>query len=91
MGEKHTLNKWIGYAILWSLIAYPCLILACNSPGNFVFTLLVFIAIFLYLSYKFGKEKGIIAGILMFFITIILNLFVAFSTYAILLGLTWRN
>ena len=23
MGEKHTLNKWIGYAILWSLIAYP--------------------------------------------------------------------
>ena len=91
MGEKHTLNKWIGYAILWSLIAYPCLILACNSPENFVFTLLVFIAIFLYLSYKFGKEKGIIAGILMFFITIILNLFVAFSTYAILLGLTWRN
>ena len=91
MKKKYTLNKWIGYAIFWSLIAYPSLMIAFNSLENLIFYLLVFISLFLYLSYKFGKEKGIIAGILMFFITLITNLFFAFTTFAYLLGKGFRH
>lgn len=91
MKEKHTSKKWIGYAVLWSLIASPCLILACDSPEDSIVTLLLLIVIFLYITYKYGKEKGIIAGILMFVITILLNIAAAFLTYIILLELAWRN
>lgn len=91
MKEKHTSKKWIGYAVLWSLIASPCLILACDSPEDSIVTLLLLIVIFLYITYKYGKEKGIIAGILMFVITILLNIAAAFLTYIILLELVWRN
>ena len=88
---EDTSKKGIGYAVLWSLIASPCLILACDSPEDSIVTLLLLIAILLYITYKYGKEKGIIAGILMFVITILLNIAAAFLTYIILLGLAWRN
>ena len=91
MKEKHTSKKWIDYAVLWSLIASPCLILAYDSPEDSIVTLLLLIVIFLYITYKYGKEKGIIAGILMFVITILLNIAAAFLTYIILLELAWRN
>ena len=93
MKEKHTSKKWIGYVILWSLIAFPCFFLAFISPEDSIITLLLLplIAILLYITYKYGKEKGIIAGILMFVITILLNIAAAFLTYIILLGLAWRN
>ena len=91
MEEKHTSKKWIGYTVLWSLIASPCLILACDSPEDSIVTLLLLIAILLYITYKYGKEKGIVAGILMFVITILLNIAAAFLAYIILLGLAWRN
>ena len=93
MKEKHTSKKWIGYVILWSLIAFPCLFLAFISPEDSIinFTLLPLIAILLYITYKYGKEKGTIAGILMFVITILLNIAAAFLMYAILLELAWRN
>ena len=91
MKEKHTSKKWIGYAILWSLIAFPCLFLAFISPEDSIITLLPLIAILLYITYKYGKEKGTIAGILMFVITILLNIAAAFLMYAILLELAWRN
>lgn len=91
MKEKHTSKKWIGYAILWSLIASPCLILACDSPEDSIVTLLLLIVIFLYITYKYGKEKGTIEGILMFVITILLNIAAAFLAYIILLELAWRN
>ena len=91
MEEKHTSKKWISYAVLWSLITSPCLILACDSPEDSIVTLLPLIAILLYITYKYGKEKGTIAGILMFVITILLNIAAAFLMYAILLELAWRN
>ena len=91
MKEKHTSKNWIGYAVLWSLITSPCLILACDSPEDSIVTLLLLIAILLYITYKYGKEKGTIAGILMFVITILLNIAAAFLMYAILLELAWRN
>jgi len=88
---EDTSKKWIDYAVLWSLIASPCLILAYDSPEDSIVTLLLLIVIFLYITYKYGKEKGIIAGILMFVITILLNIAAAFLTYIILLELAWRN
>ena len=88
MKEKHTSKNWIGYAILWSLIAFPCLFLAFISPEDSIITLL---PLLLYITYKYGKEKGTIAGILMFVITILLNIAAAFLMYAILLELAWRN
>ena len=91
MKEKHTSKKWIDYAVLWSLIASHCLILAYDSPEDSIVTLLLLIVIFLYITYKYGKEKGIIAGILMFVITILLKIAAAFLTYIILLELAWRN
>lgn len=87
MEEKHTSKKWIGYAVLWSLITSPCLILACNSPEESIVTLLLLIAILLYITYKYGKEKGIIAGILMFVITIFLTITISILMFIILLGL----
>ena len=91
MEEKHTSKKWIGYTVLWSLIASPCLILACDSPEDSIVTLLLLIAILLYITYKYGKEKGIIAGILMFVITILLNITISFLTFGIWLELNWHN
>ena len=91
MKEKHTSKKWIGYAILWSLIAFPCLFLAFISPEDSIITLLPLIAILLYITYKYGKEKGTIAGILMFVITILLNITISFLTFVIWLGLNWHN
>ena len=91
MKEKHTSKKWIGYAILWSLIAFPCLFLAFISPEDSIITLLPLIAILLYITYKYGKEKGTIAGILMFVITILLNITISFFTFVIWLGLNWHN
>ena len=91
MKEKHTSKNWISYAVLWSLITSPCLILACDSPEDSIVTLLLLIAILLYITYKYGKEKGTIAGIQMFVITILLNIAAAFFMYAILLELAWRN
>ena len=87
MKEKHTSKKWIGYAILWSLITSPCLILACDSPEESIVTLLLLIAILLFITYKYGKEKGIIAGILMFVITIFLTITISILMFIILLGL----
>ena len=91
MKEKHTSKKWIGYVILWSLIAFPSLFLAFISPEDFIITLLPLIAILLYITYKYGKEKGTIEGILMFVITILLNIAAAFLTFVIWLGLNWKN
>ncbi len=91
MKEKHTSKKWIGYVILWSLIAFPCLFLAFISPEDSIITLLPLIAILLYITYKYGKEKGTIAGILMFVITILLNITISFLTFVIWLGLNWHN
>ena len=91
MKEKHTSKKWIGYVILWSLIAFPCLFLAFISPEDFIITLLPLIAILLYITYKYGKEKGTIEGILMFVITILLNIAAAFLTFVIWLGLNGKN
>ena len=91
MKEKHTSKKWIGYVILWSLIAFPCLFLAFISPEDFIITLLPLIAILLYITYKYGKEKGTIEGILIFVITILLNIAAAFLTFVIWLGLNWKN
>ena len=91
MKEKHTSKKWIGYIILWSLIAFPCLFLAFISPEDFIITLLPLIAILLYITYKYGKEKGTIEGILMFVITILLNITISFFTFVIWLGLNWHN
>ena len=91
MKEKHTSKKWIGYVILWSLIAFPCLFLAFISPEDSIITLLPLIAILLYFTYKYGKEKGTIAGILMFVITILLNITISFLTFVIWLGLNWHN
>ena len=93
MEEKHTSKKWIGYVILWSLIAFPCLFLAFISPEDSIITLLLLplIAILLYITYKYGKEKGIIAGILMFVITILLNITISFLTFGIWLELNWHN
>ena len=91
MKEKHTSKKWIGYVILWSLIAFPCLFLAFISPEDFIITLLPLIAILLYITYKYGKEKGTMEGILMFVITILLNIAAAFLTFVIWLGLNWKN
>ena len=91
MKEKHTSKKWIGYAILWSLIAFPCLFLAFISPEDSIITLLPLIAILLYITYKYGKEKGTIEGILMFVITILLNITISFFTFVIWLGLNWHN
>ena len=91
MKEKHTSKKWIGYVILWSLIAFPCLFLAFISPEDSIITLLPLIAILLYITYKYGKEKGTIEGILMFVITILLNITISFFTFVIWLGLNWHN
>ena len=84
MKEKHTSKKWIGYAILWSLITSPCLILACDSPEESIVTLLLLIAILLFITYKYGKEKGIIAGILMFVITIFLTITMVLPEFGVI-------
>ena len=91
MKEKHTSKKWIGYVILWSLIAFPCFILTFISQEDSIITLLPLIAILLYITYKYGKEKGTIEGILMFVITILLNITISFLTFVIWLGLNWHN
>ena len=54
---EDTSKKWIDYAVLWSLIASPCLILAYDSPEDSIVTLLLLIVIFLYITYKYGKEN----------------------------------
>lgn len=92
MKEKHTSKKmdWLCHLMEFDSIP-PCLILACDSPEDSIVTLLLLIVIFLYITYKYGKEKGTIEGILMFVITILLNIAAAFLAYIILLELAWRN
>ena len=85
---KYTPYRWIAYIIGWfifeSFIGY-------SKRYNLTqesFTVFVLISLLVnsICSYRFGKEKGKIAGVLIFIIGLVICILIAFFIYAVALG-----
>lgn len=71
---------------------YPVYLQMTSTSEEYLVTLfLISVVVILFCSYKFGSEKGKVLGILMFLIAVLIDVFVAFFTFAMLLGMNWHN
>ena len=85
---KNTPYKWLAYLVGWfifeSFIGYS----KRYDLTQESFTVFVLISLLVnsICSYRFGKEKGKIAGVLIFIIGLVICILIAFFIYAVALG-----
>ena len=93
MKEKLMPYRWISYVLAWYIFQmYPAYLQMTSTSEEYLVTLfLISVVVILFCSYKFGSEKGKVLGILMFLIAVLIDVFVAFFTFAMLLGMNWHN
>ncbi|MGP1423995.1 MAG: NRAMP family Mn2+/Fe2+ transporter [Prevotella fusca] len=93
MKEKLMPYRWIAYVLAWYIFQmYPVYLQMTSTSEEYLVTLfLISVVVILFCSYKFGSEKGKVLGILMFLIAVLIDVFVAFFTFAMLLGMNWHN
>ncbi|AKU70646.1 hypothetical protein [Prevotella fusca] len=93
MKEKLMPYRWIAYVLAWYIFQmYPAYLQMTSTSEEYLVTLfLISVVVILFCSYKFGSEKGKVLGILMFLIAVLIDVFVAFFTFAMLLGMNWHN
>ena len=93
MKEKLMPYRWIVYVLAWYIFQmYPVYLqMTSTSEEYLVILFLISVVVILFCSYKFGSEKGKVLGILMFLIAVLIDVFVAFFTFAMLLGMNWHN
>lgn len=93
MKEKLMPYRWIVYVLAWYIFQmYPAYLQMTSTSEEYLVTLfLISVVVILFCSYKFGSEKGKVLGILMFLIAVLIDVFVAFFTFVMLLGMNWHN
>ena len=93
MKEKLMPSRWIAYVLAWYIFQmYPVYLQMTSTSEEYLVTLfLISVVVILFCSYKFGSEKGKVLGILMFLIAVLIDVFVAFFTFVMLLGMNWHN
>lgn len=93
MKEKLMPYRWIAYVLAWYIFQmYPVYLQMTSTSEEYLVTLfLISVVVILFCSYKFGSEKGKVLGILMFLIAVLIDVFVAFFTFVMLLGMNWHN
>ena len=93
MKEKLMPYRWIAYVLAWYIFQmYPVYLQMTSTSEEYLVTLfLISVVVILFCSYKFGSEKGKVLGILMFLIAVLIDVFVTFFTFAMLLGMNWHN
>ena len=93
MKEKLMPYRWIAYVLAWYIFQmYPVYLQMTSTSEEYLVTLfLISVVVILFCSYKFGSEKGKVLGILMFLIAVLIDVFVVFFTFAMLLGMNWHN
>lgn len=93
MKEKLMPYRWIAYVLAWYIFQmYPAYLQMTSTSEEYLVTLfLISVVVILFCSYKFGSEKGKVLGILMFLTAVLIDVFVAFFTFAMLLGMNWHN
>ncbi|MGP1493433.1 MAG: NRAMP family Mn2+/Fe2+ transporter [Prevotella fusca] len=93
MKEKLMPYRWIAYVLAWYIFQmYPVYLQMTSTSEEYLVTLfLISVVVILFCSYKFGSEKGKVLGILMFLTAVLIDVFVAFFTFAMLLGMNWHN
>lgn len=93
MKEKLMPYRWIAYVLAWYIFQmYPVYLQMTSTSEEYLVTLfLISVVVIFFCSYKFGSEKGKVLGILMFLIAVLIDVFVAFFTFAMLLGMNWHN
>ncbi|WP_455061814.1 NRAMP family Mn2+/Fe2+ transporter [Prevotella fusca] len=93
MKEKLMPYRWIAYVLAWYIFQmYPVYLQMTSTSEEYLVTLfLISVVVILFCSYKFGSEKGKVLGILMFLTAVLIDVFVALFTFAMLLGMNWHN
>lgn len=93
MKEKLMPYRWIACVLAWYIFQmYPVYLQMTSTSEEYLVTLfLISVVVILFCSYKFGSEKGKVLGILMFLTAVLIDVFVAFFTFAMLLGMNWHN
>ncbi|WP_455541720.1 NRAMP family Mn2+/Fe2+ transporter [Prevotella fusca] len=93
MKEKLMPYRWIAYVLAWYIFQmYPAYLQMTSTSEEYLVTLfLISVVVILFCFYKFGSEKGKVLDILMFLIAVLIDVFVAFFTFAMLLGMNWHN
>lgn len=85
---KNTPYRWLAYMVGWfifdSLIGYSKRY--DLTLEFFVVSIIISLLVNSICSYRFGKEKGKIAGVLIFIIGLVICILIAFFIYAVALG-----
>lgn len=85
---KNTPYRWLAYMVGWfifdSFIGYSKRY--DLTLEFFVVSILISLLVNSICSYKFGKEKGKIAGVIIFIIGLVICILIAFFIYAVALG-----
>lgn len=85
---KNTPYRWLAYLVGWfifeSFVGYSKR--HDLTQESFTVFFLISLLVNSICSYKFGKEKGKIAGVLIFIIGLVICILIAFFIYAVALG-----
>ena len=85
---KNTPYRWLAYMVGWfifeSFVGYSKR--HDLTQESFTVFFLISLLVNSICSYKFGKEKGKIAGVLIFIIGLVMCILIAFFIYAVALG-----
>ena len=85
---KNTPYRWLAYMVGWfifeSFVGYSTRY--DLTQESFTVFVLISLLVNSICSYRFGKEKGKIAGVLIFIIGLVICILIAFFIYAVALG-----
>lgn len=88
MMEKLMPYRWmLCVLIVYAVHMYPFYIYISNGEEEtFIYEFLAAVAVISICSYKFGTEKGKVAGFLMFFLATFIDVIIAFFSFMLVLG-----
>ena len=93
MKEKLRPYRWLAYVLVWYIFQmFPAYFRMTSTSVEFLILLfLLSVLVISICSYKFGSEMGKVLGIMMFLVGVIIDVFVSFLTFGMLLGMSWHN
>ena len=88
MMEKLMPYRWmLCVLIVYAVHMYPFYMYIDNGEEEtFIYEFLAAVAVISICSYKFGTEKGKVAGFLMFFLATFIDIIIAFFSFMLVLG-----
>ena len=92
--EKIIKYQWIVYLLGWFVFQlFPAYFGLTSTSEEFLiqFLFIVGIIVIAICSFNFGIANGKLAGWLMFVFSVIVEVFVALTTFFLLLGQSWQN